>query len=216
MYKKVRNTLLSIASIAIAGIMLALLVAEIYVAGSSEVPPELAVTKQTTMRLACTQYGLKITIKFPKIITIKFNPNGGKVSQKSKNVLQYLKFGKLPLPTRDGYKFLGWWTAKSGGSKITDTTRVLLTRNKTYYAHWQKNKQTPKPVGDSAAATEHININTASSIELQKINGVGPSIADSIIAYRTKNGKFERIDDIKKVKGIGSKTYEKMKNQLSL
>jgi uncharacterized repeat protein (TIGR02543 family) len=48
------------------------------------------------------------------------------------------KFGKLPVPTRTGYKFAGWYTAKDDGTKITGTTAVKITKNTTYYAHWKK------------------------------------------------------------------------------
>ena len=61
-----------------------------------------------------------------------------------------------------------------------------------------------------------ININTADETELQKIRGVGKVIAGRIIEYRNSNGFFEKIEDIKKVRGIGEKTFEKMKNSITV
>ncbi len=61
-----------------------------------------------------------------------------------------------------------------------------------------------------------ININTADKDELTKLRGVGPVIADRILEYRTNNGTFENIEDIKKVKGIGPKTFEKMKDSITV
>jgi competence protein ComEA len=55
-----------------------------------------------------------------------------------------------------------------------------------------------------------VNINTATAEELQKIPGVGPSKANAIIDYRTQNGLFKQEEDLKNVKGIGDKTYEKL------
>ena len=52
-----------------------------------------------------------------------------------------------------------------------------------------------------------ININTASLEELQNIPGVGPSTANNIVNYRTKNGKFKKIEDIKNVSGIGESKF---------
>ncbi|MFA5007660.1 MAG: ComEA family DNA-binding protein [Candidatus Omnitrophota bacterium] len=56
-----------------------------------------------------------------------------------------------------------------------------------------------------------ININTANLSDLEKIPGIGPEIANRIIQYRTTNGFFNSTEDLKKVKGIGDKKFEKMK-----
>jgi competence protein ComEA len=55
-----------------------------------------------------------------------------------------------------------------------------------------------------------VNINTASENELQKLPLIGPVKAKLIIDYRNKNGKFNNIDDLLKIKGIGTKTLEKL------
>jgi len=51
---------------------------------------------------------------------------------------------------------------------------------------------------------------------LEKITGVGPVIAQRIIDYRQANGPFQIIEDIKKVNGIGDKTFEKMKAEITI
>jgi len=56
-----------------------------------------------------------------------------------------------------------------------------------------------------------ININTANQAELETLPGVGTSTALKIIAYRKENGKFNSIEDIKNVKGIGTSKYENIK-----
>ena len=61
-----------------------------------------------------------------------------------------------------------------------------------------------------------ININTADEKELQKIKGVGPAIAGRIIEYRENNGVFKSVDEIKKVRGIGDKTFEKIKDYITI
>ena len=60
-----------------------------------------------------------------------------------------------------------------------------------------------------------VNINTAPSKELEKINGIGPSLAKNIIDYRTKHGGFAHKEEIKNVKGIGTKLYEKIKDYIT-
>ena len=59
-----------------------------------------------------------------------------------------------------------------------------------------------------------ININTASAEELEQLHRVGPIYAVRIIEYREKNGPFEKPEDIMKVPGIGSKTFEINKKRI--
>ena len=61
-----------------------------------------------------------------------------------------------------------------------------------------------------------VNINTATKAELESLDGVGPVKAQAIIDYRTKNGNFKTLEDVKKVNGIGDATFEKMKKDISL
>lgn len=59
-----------------------------------------------------------------------------------------------------------------------------------------------------------ININTAKEEELQKLDGIGSSIATKIVNYRKENGKFNSIEEIKKVSGIGESKFNKIKNYI--
>lgn len=69
--------------------------------------------------------------------------------------------------------------------------------------------------GISSAADEvKVNINTADSVTLQTIPGIGPSKAERIIEYRNTQGRFQSIDDIKNISGIGDKTFESIKKYI--
>lgn len=72
----------------------------------------------------------------PKTFTVTFNANGGTVSNNSKTVVYGSKLGTLPTPTQDYYDFDGWFTAATGGDKVTADTVFTSSKNEIYYAHW--------------------------------------------------------------------------------
>ena len=61
-----------------------------------------------------------------------------------------------------------------------------------------------------------VNFNTATAEELQTIRGIGPAIAGRILEYRKEHGRFEKIEDVAKVRGIGEAKLQKMKTQVSI
>ena len=68
----------------------------------------------------------------------------------------------------------------------------------------------------SAADEKKVNLNTATLEELKTLDGIGDTKGQAIIDYREKNGGFQRIEDILAVKGIGEKTYEKLKDRITV
>ena len=62
--------------------------------------------------------------------------------------------------------------------------------------------------------TVKIDLNKATIEELSALKGIGQKYAERIVNYREQNGPFEKIDDILLVKGIGEKTFTKIKDQL--
>jgi len=157
---------------------------------------------------------IQIKIKIPKPVQIDFNANGGKAEYATKIVFTGLKYGKLPKATREDYTFTGWYTTLKGKTKINEDSLVKISKTKTYYAHWAKAQVNGPPV--PSANILKVNINTAGPKDLQRITGVGPSIANNIISYRSTNGKFKTINELQNVKGIGAKTFEKMKDQITV
>ena len=71
-------------------------------------------------------------MKDPK--TISWNANGGETADATTVYSDGSFLGELPAAYKEGHTFAGWWTAASGGTQITQTTKV--TANETYYAHW--------------------------------------------------------------------------------
>ena len=60
-----------------------------------------------------------------------------------------------------------------------------------------------------------VNLNTASAEELESLKGIGPSTAQKIIEYRSEH-KFNSIEDVMNVKGVGEKTFVKIKDDLEV
>ncbi|MEW5806327.1 MAG: helix-hairpin-helix domain-containing protein [Acidobacteriota bacterium] len=61
-----------------------------------------------------------------------------------------------------------------------------------------------------------ININTASVEELIKLPGIGQALAKRIVDFRSENGPFKRVEDLMKVKGIGEKNFQKLKDLITV
>jgi competence protein ComEA len=77
-------------------------------------------------------------------------------------------------------------------------------------------------VGTSGAAVTKgtsgglVNLNTATQEDLQTLTGIGPSKADAILEYRETVGKFKEVDELKQVTGIGDKTFERLRDSISV
>ncbi|MDM5313276.1 helix-hairpin-helix domain-containing protein [Peribacillus frigoritolerans] len=61
-----------------------------------------------------------------------------------------------------------------------------------------------------------VNLNTATQEDLQTLTGIGPSKADAILEYRETVGKFKEVDELKQVTGIGDKTFERLRDSISV
>lgn len=72
----------------------------------------------------------------PREFTITLDGNGGSVTPSSITVIYDSLFKNLPTPTRTGYIFNGWYTSKTDGENITNSSIVKITANQTLYAHW--------------------------------------------------------------------------------
>lgn len=66
------------------------------------------------------------------------------------------------------------------------------------------------------ANAQSIDVNTATAAELEALPGIGPTKANAIIAYREQNGPFQSVDDLTKVSGIGDKTLQAIRDQITV
>ncbi len=72
------------------------------------------------------------------------------------------------------------------------------------------------PTAATKSPSGKININIATIAELDTLPGIGPAIAGNIVDYRTQNGLFKKIEDLKKVKGIGDVIFEQIKDRITV
>lgn len=70
--------------------------------------------------------------------------------------------------------------------------------------------------GIDSKENDTIDINKADEKELQELNGIGESLASSIIKYREDNGKFKNIEDLKNVPGIGESKFSNIKEKIKV
>ncbi|MCR4648459.1 MAG: InlB B-repeat-containing protein, partial [Lachnospiraceae bacterium] len=104
-----------------------------------------------------------------KYATVTFNVNGGTALKETTVKYQITKaYGKLPETSRTGYTFSGWYTAKSGGTKVT--AKSICEGDITFYAHWKAKTDTPYKV-------EHYR---------QKVDGTYPATANETEALTGK------------------------------
>jgi competence protein ComEA len=72
------------------------------------------------------------------------------------------------------------------------------------------------PATPTAPATQLINLNTATATQIATLPGIGPKAADLIVQYRLKNGGFKKIEEIMNVRGVGEKTFLKLKSRITV
>lgn len=77
-------------------------------------------------------------------------------------------------------------------------------------------KPAAKPAKTAAAPAAAVNLNTATQAQLETLPGIGAAAAKRIIEYRDKNGKFTKVEQLMNVKGIGEKSFLKLKPMITV
>ncbi|AIS61192.1 ComEA family DNA-binding protein [Listeria ivanovii] len=127
---------------------------------------------------------------------------------------------KLPLDARvqDVVKTAGGLTEEAESSKLNLAEKLKDEMSIYVYKKGEQGSETSTSRSEQAGekTEEKININTASTSNLQTVPGIGESKATAIIEYREKEGLFQTIEDLQNVTGIGEKTIEKLKEYLDV
>lgn len=133
-------------------------------------------------------------------------------------------------------KYSGW--KKPGRFDYSESDRQFEEKTKQDFAELKKNSLNDlqkeradevKKIADSLSSElenqnrnkvvkidRAINLNNAYAADLMLLPGIGEVIADRIIEYREKNGGFKKIEDLKKVKGIGDKKFEIIRQYITV
>lgn len=139
-------------------------------------------------------------------------------------VMQAIRAAGGPTPEAD-------LDAVNLAQKITDGEKVFVPKRSTTTPRSALNEATPvaAPIAPSRTSSEHtkggrssrgdkitpdsgqqIALNTATQEQLERLPGVGPSMAGRILAYRQQAGRFEKVEDLMMVTGVGPKKFAKI------
>lgn len=148
-------------------------------------------------------------IKNEGIYEMEENSRIADVIEKAGGLLEnaYIKDINLAYVVLDGMKIY-ISTKEEKDEEIKDNTDIYVSNQYNSFNVINEEKSTKGDV--------KININTATQTELETLPGIGPSTALSIIDYRKNNGKFNTIDDIKNVSGIGDNKFLKIKDLIKV
>lgn len=114
-----------IATVSNSGVVTGVKPGEVQIVATSNADPNIAAS-------------MTVTVRQP--YTLVFDANGGSCDKASKTAFSGYAVGVLPSPTRDYYRFDGWYTAASGGSRVLETTIIDCSTSYTLYAQWSENE----------------------------------------------------------------------------
>jgi comEA protein len=73
-----------------------------------------------------------------------------------------------------------------------------------------------KPPVAAVVSTGPVNLNSATAAQIASLPGIGPTTADLVVQYREKNGPFKKIEEIMNVRGVGEKSFLRIKDRLTV
>jgi len=99
---------------------------------------------------------------------------------------------------------------------MVDSFKIRATQIDSEYAQLQKKVGQPNSIKSTSTLQYKINLNTATKQDLMLLPKIGPVTADNILEYRAQIGKFNKVEELLNVKGIGNKTFERIKGEVTL
>lgn len=132
--------------------------------------------------------------------TLTYDANGGTVSPSNKKLDYNEAYGTLPTPVRKGYRFEGWYTATTGGTKVSSITK-MGTKDTTIYARWTENTLTINYHAEGAQTFKDLDLETGN--ELGDISVSGKDVFKTYtMTYTDKLPSFG-VGDVDRLKKEG-------------
>lgn len=116
-----------------------------------------------------------------------------------------------------GISVIVWDRLSRNKTNVENQTIAEIQKQNDLLREQLSNQSSTQIAGaETVAQGDLININTASAEELDKLPNIGPARAVDIIAYREENNGFDSIEELKNISGIGDKTFEEMKDLVTI
>ncbi|KKQ17926.1 MAG: ComEA protein [Berkelbacteria bacterium GW2011_GWA1_36_9] len=112
-----------------------------------------------------------------------------------------------------------WQDKVRGTKKIQENQEITELKNQNELLRSELSQQSQVAgisTNDEADESDKINLNSATAEELDTLPNIGPARAADIISYRAENGGFQTIEEIKNIKGIGDKSFEDLKDLITV
>lgn len=116
----------------------------------------------------------------------------------------------LFLLTTFGAGVVVWWYRQNQPLPAVEPAEVAALEAFARVAQSDSGTTAPLSAPSVNSAPRPLDVNAATFNDLVRLPGIGPVMAKRIIEYREANGPFKRLQDLRHVKGIGAKTYEKL------
>ena len=161
-------------------------------------------SKVTTFIMPARSIMVSAIMQVAPEYTVTFDTMGGKSYGIDESTYIFnMKYGFLPTTKKDGYTFDGWYTAKSGGDKITEDTIVMIDGNHTLYAHWTKSDESMIPPSSETEPSQ--DENDTETDEEDDESDLGAKFVSGKIRYEVTDEKEAAViglktKQIKKVK----------------
>jgi competence protein ComEA len=105
---------------------------------------------------------------------------------------------------------------KAAGGALPDADLALLNLARKLSDGEQVAVGVPEPVAVPGQPPGKVNLNTATQTDLETLPGVGPTMAQRILQWRTKNGRFQSVDQLREVDGIGAARFDHLKDLVQI